>query len=952
MHPMSFPSSVWGKPSKCCPQPGVCPPGPPGPPGPCGDLDWGVPAYKLGVNSAATVFAEGDVAGGGVFLTTTCVMTAFEGPLASSYGVLAAQSAIPGSPGLDAVLAYVVHDLGLAFLTVNPALFSRTGLTVPTPATFAAALPAPGTDVFAIAPAGPSNAPGFVAGKVAYSPDGTAVGYATTVAIDVVGGVPPPPGTAWLDPVTGAVVAIQRGDGSALSGVLANATAVSWANGANVLSQVDLPGPSTVPQFRSSFALAQSVNAPNGEAVVPVFAPLVTAQIGAGLGEPVTTAPLILPTVDVPAPLGASPVGAWVWDLTTSELAWPLTGEGPTAGTFAPTIGSTFGLNFAPSTGATTAAFNFLHLANPDSFDDISGTGIDVSTNWTNDSVGYYQLTPDENFYVSKSVSGGVQVGMSCSRMFISALGLVAFTTAEYSLTSPATILDPLTSLKQLAADPNLYDPDVYPSLYAAPFFSSDFALPAATSDYSINPGEPGGPLQVYVLDDNTANTITVQWQGFSQSGYPVQFQLFLQYGSGSADDTLNGQVTFIYGPNHAMRSCADAKPWVTATRMTASPTEYPLSSAAGPDTIQYRQPQVLREFQLPLANELIYFGAHSYFATLGLAVKPTTTFAAAYPMYVDLLGGLLTTPTGTLVTNELDYCLLQYDWVPERVRVAAVKNLTIGTSSLNSPDLIDTIVKVTPVNTTAAAPYSVPVNIIVDSQQTPISLNASALTAFLQNVSYLGAVDPDTFTTTSSSLTFQAASTSLYSAAAIQLPPSVNPATSYTPFIQPDLASVSFTVSFATADMSDETTVLVIQLASYRSRQLVTEFATDDDDPPVNTTCLAIYYDGADYVGQLTSGIAGGSFVPVTVTVTGPTASATVTLTYTDTNPYERPNALVIGVAPTSSFSVFYSGYTGITGPVTVTFSGVQSTLWSQVSILDTDRSYAVTTGPVVLLS
>jgi hypothetical protein len=778
-------------------------------------LNWGEAAYAATRGTAVGIL--GSQSGSGFWVTPRAVVTAWHvvQGMDSVVRVVVYQSAAPPLV-LDAVVAYAIPVLDLAFLVVNPV--TVTGLVV-TPTIGKLGMDAAtGQPVFALMTTGSVSGTSFVAGVIrdnSSNPENYLSDLLTTVPI-VAGAAGAPVFRATDYAIVGMVqYGTEVGSSSFSGGVDARllSAGVYWAiQNCPALNAGYVLGVSLTPLLGNSVALGQKV---------------------------VSEAPVVAPATAPYAYVFMPEKGV---DLETLELSVPATG----ATVYSPT----FAIPCRIFKSAEATPKYEIQLYGKQTVvvlpNDASGAGVHLNVGYVSKSVpqawvpgvpeaagsplvfvaGIAEITTivlgeeDERTFRVRATPSSVDTVCgnitSAIRVFVSDLGMVTFTTDVAELAP--------TQVQVLQA---IYDgvDGIAPVLtYAAPFASVAFA---------------DSPLDAYAVHDVLNNRIVIQWQGSSERGTPVCFQAILGVGP-TASVTTNydsGEVLFTYAPDQMLPGWSDG-PWLTGTSLAGT-----RSDESG---LEVRR--VIKVPLPPVANQAIYFGL----ATLdsNAIVTPCIGTTAQPPPYIfSMHGEQVTSPVnpekaityGTVVmantstptapffryallSNEVDFQGV------EELTVVSVNGLSVGQEDLDSVSLPDALVQVG-INGSVTSPFLVTPAFRTTGFGPQSALTPQQMSVLLGSATSMGVVGPTTRPVTVTSFQFTPGSTAAqqagYGGVACFVPPSVV-ATGSEP-LQTQLVTVSGSVTLtATRDfLTPETNLglFVLSLAHTDSTQLTDDF-------------------------------------------------------------------------------------------------------------------------------
>lgn len=920
----------------------VCPPGPAGPQGPPGSLDWGVAAIAETRNAVVGIVSRDGSRelGSGFWVSGALIATAWLPLSRESRGVRVIVQLEAGPPlALDGVVSFAVPNWDIAYVTVNPWLYSGTAFTpkVLNVATDVAA----GETVFTIANARTADVSNFNSGAVVEASFGH-LGYVAEVVVSVIP-FPLLPGAPVIRRSDYAIVGMLQYGSVNSAGVTGNllAAANQWAsetsNPSPIVSARFLPGVVTIPVLRGTPALGVRV-------------PSRARDILPSLGVPATALDIPLPMVTEAvnpntSPLGAPCTGAWVVDpvMTLDEDPFGNYDGNWLFGTATDPTGQqvTYG---DLTTGPIQWAAGFVrHTPSTTPFVDISATGTKLNDDPAfNSATGVVDLSaiatdpisPGSFRISAQPLAAGTCTPHTATTVLVSALGLVGFESAAF----PLALVDMDPASLSLLFDGSGF---AGPSLYATPFGSSEFQLPGATPDYTLNAGDAGAGLAVYheLFSTLSLDYHVLQWTGFAQStGDPVSFQLWL--GVDTTDpqstSTTSGQVWFVYG---TLPGTWAGAPWDASTRLTSDPVA--------------ETTQVLRVVNMPVINEAIYFGNASFKSNVYQPATPASTavpqankFSALTPVR-DPDGALDADnkAQGTVAQandgspTTWQYALAKYTWPETYLRVGKVQALDVGASDLNDLALVTALVR-TRATATASNPYDATVSLISVGQGSATAMDQNAIQLFLASARWWGnSAGGSIVNTTSNTLTFTPSTVdNPYTSALLTVPLSGTQ--------QPNLVSVTVDLSIPVATFP-ENGLVIVEIMSTNSTSANSQFA-----PSIYETCVVVWNeDGANYRVQTRAGY-GGAVITTSVAtpIVGPAVTVSEVLTYGfSANVVQRVNALVVGRPPRAGNQPAFDPTSGdaILSPVAMALSTSTPPVTAPlVDVLGVDgtRNYAIT--------
>lgn len=931
-------------------------------PAPVLTLNWGQAAFAATQNAVVGITDGSGVAlGSGFWITGRAVVTSWQAVWRQALGLRVAvfQPLGTGPPlALDAVLVYAIPTLDLAFLVVNP--LTLQGMLLAPPLLSLAFDAAAGQDVFMLANVGNTQNVTIATGTV-MDPSFALTGYVTQLLTSIFTFLAGTFGDGTREACRGtlgapilratdyAVVGINQrtgftaGDFSAggLDALTLNA-GVRWALlNSTLLSAPYLLGAGTGLTVQRALALS-----------VKVYSELQSDTPG-----------VIIPYAYVPL----SAVGATT-EPTALELGVPATGAlvadpVPFDPTFATPDNEGFqlSLNLLRTVTATVATPNPVV---PMDVGYIRRT-LPANTVWNEIGVlpnvlpvdgeaDYATLAlpvadPANLFRISAtSGAGGSFVDeLWCTAITVSPMGIIGFATEAV----PAFEMT-VASAENIIADPIGQNAGTY---WAAPFASLDFA-----------PYEDGTfPLTMYATFVD--GTVTIQWTGVSRSGVPVSFQAHLTYGpvklAGDAPNPWPGQVTFAYPPDRMLPGWPGDL-WVTGTALTVPP---PAGFTSFPA-------QVMLVPQLPVKNDVIYFGLASSSSTVTLTA--TNAVGTTPPYIIGGRGGITTTtvlPTvlqGTVVAVNtaatgdepyFQYGLYRADVSTALSSVQVIGSLgtstsTVGQAALSQASLGDVIATA---GLLSSGTVAIPVVPLWRTTQfsTPVTLTTAQTAQLLGSAQFLGDVSSSSTALTTTSYSF-VPGTSAYGGVVCSVPMSYIASTSTTEPLQAELLSVSgsFTASIPSAPGTNAPTVFILSLANTNSTTLSDEFITSTTsvsvtglyttvylvvDTVAGTTTATVYYsNGYNNTG---SRVTGASSVLTTFPAT---VAVPFTLSYAPAAYVARINALVLGRPPADGFTNDWGSDPLVPMPAVVTLTTVSTAFRNTTFVADLDNQYAVTRG------
>lgn len=912
--------------SACCRKEAcICPPGPRGPAGPAGDINWGNSAYLYAGASAVTLTtADGFTdLGAGFWVSLTCVATSWRNVYREAQGVRVIIAQTGAAPlVLDGVVSFAVLTSGIAFITVNPALYDGTSFT---PAVLPiAGNAAVGETIFTLAN-------GFATGTLRNVAYGDAGDYVVDVLADTLN---TPPGAAFIRASDYAIVGMAQytviSGTSAYTGGVHGAllsAAVVWASQTPVSGTAPvtvvrfLPGPVTLPALRGTVALGQiTATASPGVTVATVMPTRVVNPAISAFGAPAEGA-IVYDTLMCKSDTAFS----GTWSIGTQSLAFGTTDD-PLGQQVTTTV-----------VGVTNASFNVGYARDSAPFVDIRDYG-SLQPLAMDPVHGYAELSTD--YAASFRISGTTTLGNDpvhvASNIYVSALGLVAFETTD----RPLDVTDVYAAaVAALAADP---ESGAGPSLYAAPFASADFLLPIDGS-YDADAGLPGNALAVYTrLVDG--NVLYIQWEGYAQStSDPVKFQIALTLAPGAdpvtdePSDPTSGQVRFSYGVTSGSWA---GKPWLTSTALTAHPN---LEQSGGIQTIRVNS--------MPLIDDTLYFGLASYTNNLEMPRSTRSTARAVGPT-LDARskdgGGQGTIVVNVPGTQTGTYALARYYWPGQNlpVTVGKVNNTTVGKTGRNV-NALPIALLATNASATDLVPVPVTVSTIIQGTSTPTPMLAGDVQTMLSSARAFG-YPGTTSVIGTQTLRFTPAAGAVYSSALMTVPA--------VDVLQRNIASVTGGVEMG---LLVENSLAIVQLAATNSTGLVTSFTNAADETAIIVWLInnVVYWVTRNGFGgnDINNGDAPWSatgVVPFTLTYVFPTPCTPVCLTREGSScapPIERINALVVGRPPRAGNEPANNpsplGEDAILASVRVQVVDVQLAAMLQVTAIDTTHAYAITT-------
>ncbi len=961
-----------------------------GPPVPL-NVNWGAAAYEAARGGIVSI---GDTTGAsfasGFWVSPRAVATSWSKVARQALGLQVVVYQQEGPPILlDANLVFAVPTLDIAFLVVNP-LTVGSMVLAPTVLPISTKTPLAGQSVFSL-----NNGyviddrlrTTFVDGNsmftgVIQEPSYTRTGYVT----DLVSTIPLLPGS-----IGGVVVRVPD---YLVVGMIQYAV-----DGAGAGSSAGINGP----------LLAAAVYWATQEC------PAMSSSYLLGAGVKLALRRSIALGIQVPISLSGGGTSATVF----AALPLPTSGVVPTTevGELGiPCAGATISFPFMQSTktfNPTSAAFTFAGLQTvtpnpvapgtpvimdtgyvraymPQVFTDISsnGSAIDVNTAagspWDGDVV-LDVVAPSiaKQFRVSATPTTTSTQATSyyvpTTQIVISALGMVGFFTTVPSSTAlaPAVVVENIVNPSETAIANNFY--------YVAPFASTDFVNVRA--DYTTDAGVPGGPLQVYVLDETSTNgTLTIQWQGYAlSSALPVCFQVILGFdtvaspGVTSPDtSTIAGEVTFAYRSDLVTGSWAGG-PWLTASTLSVDLVPVPPSS-----------PRLIMVPALPNGGDAIYWGvasAQGSNLTSVLASDRTTYMLGPHgePFVDPSISGVAATtlvaayPSATTAPF-FHYALYTAFADNDLFTVIAVNNVPVGTFDLNNTSLTDALLEAS-LTGSALAPTVVTVKLFNVNFGAPTTLtqadNAADISKFLATAVVLG--QPTVLNGPLSLTTYQFrplnAATSLgttlppsfFSGVVLSTPYSYLTTSGATEPQQAQILSTTFTITITAVDLAayGVTTgsfaqgVFIVSLVNTDSSVIDDSWSSSAVDSSQYTT-VALFItptgSGGNYVVTTrTSSGYGTTSGSGTTTTVGSTTSGNIIVSFTLSYPVNlysaRVNALSIGRPPCPSFSptndIDYPTKTAILVPGTVNFTSLTTALRSVAAVPDVANTYVVTSAP-----
>jgi len=925
-------------------------------PAPVLTLNWGQAAYAATQSAVVGVTTRtGTVLGSGFWVTARVVVTAWVPvqPQTDGLHVVAFQVAGTGPPlVLDAVLAYAIPTLNLAFLVVNPQTVAGLALA-PTLLTMGLDA-AVGQDVFVLGNPSDSGIAGNVLATGTLANVALPVsGYVTHVTTDIFalqGGT----GTPILRAVDYAVVGMYQLEAEGLVQGL-DATQLSagirWALvNCPLLKANYLLGVGTPLQLQRALALGVAVpSEADSEAPIP-FAYVPLAAAGP------TTDPDILE-------LGVPAAGAYV------GLAEPEAGTvgfaTPPSDVFALTLAGprTVSVVLVPGpTAAVVQDVGYIRRTMPNVWQDIAATGTVVSID-PDTGYGLIPLADDDDLYfriaASANTSGDYVDATWADTVCVSPLGMVSFLLAGLTTLTGFVTPDLAVAVAggTAAGTAAAFDGTSSYLYWAAPFVSSAFA------------GLDGGgfPLTVYQLLDTTtdpaAPLLIVQWTGASLYGVPVSFQVQLAVGpqvvEGGGPNPWPGQVTFAYPPDQMLPGWWQES-WAVGTGLTGA--RLPTIDSA---TI----PQIIQLPQLPTKNDAVYFGQASQ--AHNLTLTPTNARGLQPPYVVGARAGgpnanglVPLFMAGTVVAADLGATarpFFQYGLYTAGVAdpEGAVRNVValggaaaaaVGTLALNQTSLADVV---TGVGLLAAGTAPVPVTPVwrVAGFTAPQALTVAQTSLLLGSGVALGAVSGTSGAVTTTSYAFAPAATPGFTYGGVVCTvPSLDQGAGLEP-VQAQLRTVTGTINFVATPRDVEDPVqFVLSLAQADGSMLRDDFVTSvDAADPAGCTTVIVTVVGTTVQATYRNGY--GNLSSTTTVGLGPTGSAYAvpfTLTYAADEYKARVNALVLGRPPTEGFSVA-NDVLGLPTPsmaATVQLTSVVTSFRTLGTYTDSGNTYAVVNG------